>query len=141
MVRIKKLVASGTARDCSEIWETNEVHLYENQTPTSGSWLAIQLDGGEAADVNRAAVGARVSVEAGGVTQLQEFNSGYGHFGLQNDSLLHFRLGDCQAAASIEIVWPDASRSRSRFEKVQGGRMVRIAKGADAVVDLTAPNP
>lgn len=138
---IDVVVASGTARDCAEIWETNEVHLYENQTPTSGSWLAIQLDGGEAADVNRAAVGARVSVEAGGVTQLQEFNSGYGHFGLQNDSLLHFRLGDCQAAASIEVVWPDASRSRSRFEKVQGGRMVRIAKGAEAVVDLTAPNP
>ena len=129
------VVASGTARDCAAIWETNEIHFYENERTSSESWIAVRLDAGEG-DANRAAIGARVTVTAGGVSQLQELTSGYGHFGLQNDTVLHFHLGDCQSAASIEVVWPDAQRSASTLTNVKGGRLVELRKGEDESVDI-----
>lgn len=130
------VVASGTARDCAEIWETNEIHFYENQRARSESWLAVRLDAGEESSANRAAIGARVTVTAGGVTQMQELTSGYGHFGLQNDTVLHFHLGDCARAASVSVVWPDADRSESTFDDVQGGRLVELVKGQTEPVDV-----
>ncbi len=132
------VVASGTARDCAAIWETNEIHFYENEREASESWLAIRLDAGEGADSNRAAIGARVTVTAGGVSQLQELTSGYGHFGLQNDTVLHFHLGDCQAAATVSVVWPDAQRSTSEHVNVAGGRLIELRKGEDAPIDVIA---
>jgi hypothetical protein len=107
---------------------TNEVHLYENRREVGDGWLAIRLDGGEG-DVNRAAIGARVTVTAGGVSQTQELTSGYGHFGLQNDTVLTFALGDCASAAEVEVVWPNQAREQSRYERVAGGRLVELRRG------------
>lgn len=66
------VIASGTARDCAAIWSTNEVHFYENGGEAANHWLAIRLVGGGAGAANTAGIGARVSVTAGGVTQVQE---------------------------------------------------------------------
>jgi enediyne biosynthesis protein E4 len=123
------VVASGTARDCAEIWTTNEVHLYENRRETSASWLAVRLDAGDAGDANRAAIGARVTVTAGGVSQTQELTSGYGHFGLQNDTVLYFHLGDCVSAAEVQVVWPNQTRETTRYDRVRGGRLVELRRG------------
>jgi enediyne biosynthesis protein E4 len=129
------VVASGTARDCAEIWDTNEIHIYENGGEAKSNWLAIRL-AGDGTTANAAAIGARVKVTAGEVTQVQELQSGYGHFGLQNDTSLFFALGDCNAAATVEIVWPDQARSSSVFEAVTGGRMIELRQGDDTVHDV-----
>ena len=125
------VVASGTARDCAEIWSTNEVHLYENNGEAASNWLAVRLAG--AGGSNRAAIGARVVVEAGGVRQVQELTSGYGHFGLQNDTVLFFALGDCSEASSVEVTWPDSARTTSLFEAVAPGRLIELRQGDDEV--------
>ncbi len=133
------VVASGTARDCAEIWETNEIHIYENGGEAKSNWLAIRL-AGDGATSNAAAIGARVKVTAGDVTQVQELQSGYGHFGLQNDTTLFFALGACSEAATVEIVWPDADRTSSVFESVAAGRLIELRQGDDSVHDvLPAP--
>ncbi len=105
------VVGSGTARDCGKIWSKNEVHLYENDASTLGHWLAVKLQGKGGA--NKAAIGARVSVTAGGVTQMQEVGGGYGHFGQQNDLVLYYGLGACQSAEKVDIRWPDQKLSSS----------------------------
>ena len=40
------VVGSGTARDCSLVWKTNEVHIYENNASQNGRWLAVRLKRG-----------------------------------------------------------------------------------------------
>ncbi len=126
--------ASGTARDCADIWATNEVHFYENGGQAENGWLAVRLKG--TGGSNASAIGARVTVEAGGVRQLQQLTSGYGHFGMQNDTVLFFSLGTCTEAAKVEIVWPDDTRSKAEIDRVAGGRVVEIVQGDDTVHDI-----
>jgi hypothetical protein len=67
---------------------------------------------------------------------VQELGSGYGHFGLQNDTVLFFALGSCTRAAKVEIVWPDAFRTTEVFDEVVGGRLVELHQGDPTVYDV-----
>jgi hypothetical protein len=51
-------------------------------------------------------VGSRVEIVAGGITQVQEVSGGYGHFGIQNESVLHFGLGGVCLVDSIHAQFP-----------------------------------
>lgn len=55
---------------------------------------------------NRAAIGARVSIRAGAVTQFNEVRGG-GSYLSQNDLRLHFGLGSAQKIDSVEVRWPN----------------------------------
>jgi len=54
---------------------------------------------------NRAAIGARVTVRAGGVKQFSEVRGG-GSYLSQSDLRLHFGLGASKQMESVEIRWP-----------------------------------
>ena len=55
---------------------------------------------------NRAAIGARVTIHAGGVTQMEEVRAG-GSYLSQNDLRVHFGLGSAAKIDSVEIRWPN----------------------------------
>ena len=57
---------------------------------------------------NRAAIGARVTIRAGGVKQLNEVHGG-GSYLSQNDLRLHFGLGTAKKMESVEIRWPNGA--------------------------------
>ncbi|MEZ4387611.1 MAG: M6 family metalloprotease domain-containing protein [Candidatus Krumholzibacteriia bacterium] len=67
-----------------------------------GHWLALDLAGGAQ---NRTAVGAKVRVVAGGVTQRREVVAGDGRG--ERPHVLHFGLGAATAADSVVVTWPD----------------------------------
>ncbi|MEB2313408.1 MAG: CRTAC1 family protein [Sorangiineae bacterium] len=119
------VVGSGTARDCGKSWSKNEVHLYENDASTRGHFLEVRLTG--KAPVNAAAIGARVTVTAGSVEQVREVGGGYGHMGMQNDTVLHYGLGGCEAADSIEIRWPDRALTTTREPRAEAGRVLEVS--------------
>jgi hypothetical protein len=54
---------------------------------------------------NRLAIGARIKIVAGGVTQTEEIHSG-GSYLSQNDLRVHFGLGSATKVDSVEIRWP-----------------------------------
>jgi hypothetical protein len=54
---------------------------------------------------NRAAIGARVTIHAGGMTQFDEVRGG-GSYLSQNDLRLHFGLGSATKIDSAEVRWP-----------------------------------
>jgi hypothetical protein len=54
---------------------------------------------------NRAAIGARVTIHAGGMTQFDEVRGG-GSYLSQNDLRLHFGLGSATKIDSVEVRWP-----------------------------------
>lgn len=134
------VVGSGTARDCGEIWETNEVHFYENDASTTAHWLAVKLVG-DGVTSNRAGIGARVTVEASlpgadgtpGRKQLRELGGGYGHMAMQNDTVAFFGIGGCEVVHAVEVTWPDPARTVQRFENVPANRVIELRQG-DALV-------
>ena len=56
---------------------------------------------------NRLAIGARVTVKAGGLTQMREVRSGSSYLS-QNDLRLHFGLGSAARMSEVEIRWPNS---------------------------------
>jgi len=62
---------------------------------------------------NRDAVGARVTVEASGTSQLAEVRSGGGYLS-ENDRRLHFGLGASVRVEKVEIRWPSGERETLR---------------------------
>jgi hypothetical protein len=121
------VVGSGTARDCSLIWKTNEVHLYENAQPARG-WLEVKL-AGDGLTANRTGIGAKVTVTVMGESQVKELQGGYGHMTLQNDTVLHFGLGDCPAVDRVTVAWPDRAGTVQVFEHVEVNRLVELRMG------------
>jgi hypothetical protein len=63
---------------------------------------------------NRAAIGARMTIHAGGMMQFQEVRGGASYLS-QNDLRLHFGLGRATDIESVEIRWP----SGDKIEKLQ----------------------
>ena len=122
------VVGSGTARDCSAVWSSNEVHIYENDAAQHGHWLEVRLRG-DGQSANRTGIGAKVTVSAGGVSQVQELTGGYGHMGMENDTVLHFGLGACAGAANVSVRWPDAQGSTQTFDAVAADQLVELRQG------------
>ncbi|MEC9073045.1 MAG: CRTAC1 family protein, partial [Myxococcota bacterium] len=87
----------------NDCYPTRQIRLFRNVIGDQGQWVQLRLKG--AAGTNAAAIGARVQVTAGGVTQTREVDGGYGKGGFQNGLVLHFGLGTaCDAEVSVR--WP-----------------------------------
>ena len=65
-------------------------------------WVSFELAGTKS---NRLAIGARLKITAGGVTQTEEIHSG-GSYLSQNDVRVHFGLGAAKKIETVEIRWP-----------------------------------
>jgi hypothetical protein len=74
-----------------------------NDTKNSNHRVMFKLVGTTS---NRAAIGARVTITAGGVTQLREVKGGNSYLS-QSDLRLHFGLGKENWIEKIEIRWPN----------------------------------
>jgi ribosomal protein L15E len=80
------------------------VRLFENQLGADGNTLQLRLEGGPGS--NRAAIGARVEVKAGGFAQTREVDGGHGQAGAQRDFTQFFGLGAaCEAVVTVR--WPN----------------------------------
>lgn len=128
------VVGSGTARDCGKIWSSNEVHFYENDANQYGHWIGVKLVG-DGATTNRTGIGARVTIDANGTKILRELGGGYGHMGMQNDTIVFFGLGGCAILHAIEVKWPNGARTVERFENVVADRFIELRQGDPKVYD------
>lgn len=88
-----------------------------------GNYLNIRLLGRKS---NRSAIGAQVSVSAGGRRQLQELASG-GSFYSQHSFALHFGLGTAEKVDSVEVRWPSGAKSQRR--SVAANAVLHIVEG------------
>lgn len=88
--------------------------LLKQKSKAPGHWLLLKLNGTQS---NRSAIGAKVSVTAGGRRQSAEVRSG-GSYLSQNDFRVHFGLGLATVADEIEIVWPTGKRQTMVKQRV-----------------------
>ncbi|MDP6944773.1 MAG: CRTAC1 family protein, partial [Myxococcota bacterium] len=114
---------------------TPQIQLYENQVSETTRWLQLHLTGAEG--TNRAAIGARVEVSAGGVTQTHFVDGGHGHFGLQRDLTLHIGLGQA-CEAQVTVHWPDRAGSMETFTATANQRL-EVVQGAAPVEVSSSP--
>lgn len=87
--------------------QSGPILAYRNTNTAGAHWLQLRLVG--AAPSPRDAIGARVTVKAGGLTQTQEVSGG-NSFAAQSDPRLLFGLGMAAKVDSVEIRWPDGRR-------------------------------
>lgn len=113
------VVGHSFARCDAECYPTQQIRFFENVIGQAGNYVQLTLTGG--AGTNRSAVGARVTLKAGDVTQTKEVGGGYGHYGAQDDLTLHFGLG-AACEAEVTVRWPDAALTTQTFKLVSGYR-------------------
>ena len=82
--------------------------VLENRQRTGNHWVAFRL---RSPGKNRFAIGARVTVEAGGKGQVREIRSG-GSYVSQNDLRAHFGLGPWRGPVDVEVRIPGGDRWR-----------------------------
>jgi enediyne biosynthesis protein E4 len=76
--------------------------LFHNVSEHTGNWIELKLIGTKS---NRDAIGARVKMTAGGITQIREVDGGNGYAG-ESTRRVHFGLGSATTINRLEIRWP-----------------------------------
>src|SRR5262245_1718807 len=119
--------------------ELSRVTLLRNNVGERRNWLAVELRGTES---NRDAVGATVTVEAGGQKFTRLVSAGSG-FASQQSARLYFGIGDKIQVDAVTVHWP-----KGRIEKftndhdraIKARQLIRITEAQDFQV-LELPRP
>lgn len=109
------------------------VRLFRNDVGHRNHWLAIRLVGRGPGGANPSAIGARVRVRTGDVTQTREVYGGQGHAGHQDGKTLHFGLGAHAVADEVTVRWPDRASTVERFEQVRANAYYTVREGEGIV--------
>ncbi len=94
--------------------------LLHNEIAPAGNWIIVKLQGKAP---NTDAIGAIVTVTAGGVAQKALVQSGTSYIS-QNDMRPHFGVGAAATIDTIEVTWPDGTTSRQN--QVKANQIVTI---------------
>jgi hypothetical protein len=79
--------------------------ILKNHGAPNRNWVSFELAGTKS---NRMAIGARIKLTAGNMTQTEEVHSG-GSYLSQNDTRVHFGLGSAAKIDRVEIRWPSGA--------------------------------
>ncbi len=101
--------------------------VLRNDGGNQNNWITLELAGIKS---NRLALGARVEVVTGNLTQVDEVRSG-GSYLSQNDLRVHFGLGKADRVDRVEIHWP--SGSTETIKGLAVNRFYGIKEGAGIV--------
>jgi hypothetical protein len=105
-----------------DIFQTNADQpavLYHGATAGSGNWVQFKLTGTKS---NRDAIGARITLTAGGLTQIREIDGGNGYAG-QSSKRAHIGIGTASKIDSLQVRWPSGL-----VEKISGAAVNKINK-------------
>ena len=101
--------------------------LLHNSGGNGNHFLNIKLVGHKS---NRDAMGARIRVFAGGLSQIHEVAGG-GSYLSQSDLRAHFGLGKATRVESIEVSWP--SGQKQTFRDLDVDKFYTIEEGRDQI--------
>ena len=97
--------------------------LLRNENHSGNHWLTVKLEGTRS---NRSAIGARVTVTAGGRRQIREVLSGSSYLS-QSDLRQHFGLGAVGKVDQVEVRWPGGTVER--VGGVEGDQFITVREG------------
>jgi hypothetical protein len=121
----------GDGRPEIVIVNVNDKPAVLKNSAEQGAFFSLRLQGTKS---NRSAIGARVTITAGGVTQMREVTGG-GSYYSQSDLALYFGLGAATRIDSVKVRWPSgavqevkAVAANKRYRLTEGGALTEIAK-------------
>jgi hypothetical protein len=100
---------NGDGTDDLHIVNGSANRLLENSTGGFNHWLHVELTGTIS---NASAIGARVRVVAGGISQIREVSGGSGYMS-QSSLPVEFGLGATATVDTLEILWPSGITERA----------------------------
>ena len=101
--------------------------ILRNRGIAGRHWVSFELAGTKS---NRLAIGARVKLTAGGMTQTDQIRSG-GSYLSQSDLRIHFGLGSATMIDSVEIRWP--SGAVDNFKNLEADKFYSVLEGKGVV--------
>ncbi len=108
----------------------DEAKLLRNDGGNRNNWLSVEAKL-KFAGGSRDAIGARVTVTAGTLRQIEDLVPVRGYLS-QGDSRLYFGLGKAGHADLVEIRWPDGTVEK--IEKVKANQFLKLERNAAAGV-------
>jgi hypothetical protein len=102
------------------------VDLLRNEGDRQNNALLLRLVGTRS---NRDGIGARVRLTVGSATQVREVKAGSSYLG-QNDTRLHFGLGNATSVDRLEIRWP--SGTTENVSGIAANQIVTLTEGQGA---------
>jgi hypothetical protein len=113
-------------------WANNAVHVFSGNAGQSSNWLAVRLRA--ASGTNAMGLGARVTVTANGVLQMQDMLGGKVIASRSDDpGVLFFGLGACGAVDTITVRWPNKSLNVDTWKNVPSNKLIELHAG-DATI-------
>jgi hypothetical protein len=110
--------------------------ILKNHGVAGRHWVSFELAGTKS---NRLAIGARVKLTVGGMTQTDEIHSG-GSYLSQNDLRVHFGLGAATKIDRVEIYWP--SGKTETLSDLVGDQFYSVLEGSGIVAaERIRPTP
>jgi len=101
--------------------------ILRNRSGGSNHFVSFKLVGTRS---NRDAMGSRIRIKAGGVSQIREI-AGAGSYLSQNDLRAHFGLGASTRIDSVEVTWPTGVRQA--FNNVKADQFYTIEEGKSTI--------
>jgi hypothetical protein len=101
--------------------------ILRNRSGGSNHFVSFKLVGTRS---NRDALGARIRLKAGGISQIREIAAG-GSYISQSDLRAHFGLGMSERIDSVEVSWPTGIRQE--FHSVKADQFYVIEEGKPAI--------
>jgi hypothetical protein len=101
--------------------------VLHNDSTGTNHWITLQLIGTRS---NRLAIGAKVRVAAGELSQIEEVRSG-GSYLSQNDLRIHFGLGGAAKVDRVEVRWP--SGGTDTLQNLASDRIYVVKEGSGSV--------
>jgi hypothetical protein len=99
-------------------------HILFMNNGNGNKWLEVKLVGTAS---NRQAIGAKVILKVGGLTQFREMNGGGGgQFYSQGSGQLHFGLGQADVVDSLTIKWP--SGTTQNLAKIAANQSITVVE-------------
>jgi hypothetical protein len=109
-----------------------ENRLYQSNAGNSNKWIILKMQGVNSC---RSAVGTRVTIKTGSLTQIREVEGGSGGKG-QNSLPIEFGLGTASIIDTLRVKW--TSGLVQNFTNVQPNRIISIIEGQP--LDITSEN-
>ena len=102
----------------------DRARLLRNDGGNRNHWLTVEV---KKANGKTDAIGARVTVQAGALRQIEDVVAVKGYLS-QSDPRVHFGLGAAARADSVEIRWPGGKVTR--LKDVQANQFLRVVQDA-----------
>ena len=103
--------------------------LFRNDNSTKHNWVALSLVG-NGTTTNRDAIGAEITIEAGGKTQRQYLTTARGYLS-QSDLTINLGLGESKTVDRVRVRWPGRAGPVQTWENLPAGHKHVLNQSVD----------